>query len=64
LIVTDPGGFLGCTYRGAAYKLLEESSSLKERIFSTLYPIKEEKKELYRHFDPDGNSVIEKVEKP
>ncbi|MFT6096209.1 MAG: hypothetical protein ACJAT0_002118 [Nonlabens sp.] len=22
----------------------------------------EDKKELYRHFDPDGNSVIEKVE--
>jgi hypothetical protein len=47
LIVTDPGGFLGYTYRGAAYKLLEESSSLKERIFSTLYPIKAPK-----YFEP------------
>ncbi|MFB0903200.1 MAG: hypothetical protein QMB11_02370 [Nonlabens sp.] len=47
MIVTDPCGFLGCTYRGAAYKLLEESSSLKERIFSTLYPIKAPK-----YFEP------------
>jgi hypothetical protein len=111
LIVADHGGFVGYTHTGAAYKLLEESLSLKESVFSALYTIKapkdfepyrktvqstigvfpalfdylsdtsikesksfdnssyllittEGKKELYRYFDSDGNSVIEKVEKP